>query len=115
MRIRSDLPVVWRRGKRSIATRLRDLNADGMMVESDEEFPLYQCMDISVELPTGPVSMMVVSRTCGTTKQGRGIGVSILAMDHQERLRWTSYYRAALEKAVAKLPHTVSRLLTEKE
>jgi hypothetical protein len=115
MRIRSDLPVVWKRGKRAIATRLRDMSADGMLLETDEEFPLQQCMDITVELPSGPVSMMVVSRLCGTTKQGHGIGVSILAMDQKERIRWTSHYRAALEKAVAKLPRTVSRLLSDKD
>ena len=115
MRIRTDLPVVWKRGRRSIATRLRDMSADGMLLETDEDFPLQTCMDLTIELPTGPVTLMAVSRLCGTTKLGRGIGVSILAMDHRERSRWTAFYRAALKEAVGNLPPSVSRLFVEPE
>jgi hypothetical protein len=110
MRVRSELPVGWKRGRKLIEVHACDVSADGMLLQTDVEYPVNQMMELTVELPSGPVSMVVVSRLCGDTRHGRGIGVSILAMDQLERARWNRYYRETLQDALSDLPETVTRL-----
>ena len=79
----------WKRGGKVIETHLEDVNADGMLISLVDPYPLNQVMDLVVELPTGPIAMLVVSRS----HHGGALGVSILAMDPEDRVRWTEYYR----------------------
>ncbi len=90
---------MWKRGRHPVETRLRDLSADGMFLQTEAPFPVNQVMDLLIALPSGPVSVLAVSRLCGTTQHGTGIGASILAMEPLERARWIAHYRHALDQA----------------
>jgi hypothetical protein len=110
LRVHCELTASWKRGRKVIETRVRDVNADGLLLLTDDEYPVNQMMDLTITLPSGPVSVVAVSRLCGTTRHGRGIGVSILAMDQLDRAEWNRYYRTTLEDELGRLPETVSRL-----
>ena len=89
-RIVTDLPVRWKRGRRIVKTSIRDVNADGVLLLTGEDFPTNYVMDLEVDLPDGTVSMMAVSRDL----HENGIGAEILAMDSTERARWLEFWRA---------------------
>ena len=86
----------WKRGKNVIATRVADISVNGMFLETEHGIVSGQVMDLVVDLPSGPVSFLGVSRQCGDTKHGRGIGVSIFSMEPKDRARWNRHYGAAL-------------------
>jgi hypothetical protein len=83
----------WHRGKRHIATEVVNINAHGMLLRTEELIPLNQLMDVLVHLPTGDVSVMVVSRFVGPTRWGHAIGVEIHVASAIDQTRWTSFYR----------------------
>ncbi len=95
-RCECDLVVVWKRGGLNLRGHVRDVSADGLFVETNATIPLNHVMDVLVDLPSGPVSMLVVSRQCGRTARGQGIGASIFAIEPTERARWTAHYRSML-------------------
>ncbi len=112
MRVRCGLPILWKRGPTKVEAWIRDVNADGMFIETTATIPVNQVMELVVTLPTGPVSVTAVSRLCGSTRQGHGIGVTIFAMEPLERYRWNAHYRGALVTAVKSLPASVASLMT---
>jgi hypothetical protein len=113
MRVHCELPATWKRGRRVVETTVRDVNADGLLVATEEDFPVNQMMDLTITLPSGPVSLLVVSRLCGNTRHGRGIGASILAMEPYDRVSWNRHYRSTLADELGRLPATVARLFTD--
>lgn len=111
LRIRCGLPVVWKRGPKKIEAVIRDVNADGMFIETTATIPLNQMIELVVTLPSGPISVTAVTRLCGPTRHGHGIGVTIFVMEPRERYRWNAHYRDALETAVDRMPASVAALL----
>jgi hypothetical protein len=83
------LPGRWKRGTKVVETHLEDANADGMKLAITTPFPVNQIMDLVIDLPTGPVAMLAVSRE----HHGGGLGVMIFAMSDADRTRWNTWYR----------------------
>jgi len=104
LRVHCDLPVEWRRSGRTVTGRARDLNGDGLFIETDDEIELDHIVDLVVMLPTGPVSFIAVARYARTSRHGRGIGVSIHVMSNEDRARWSAYYRHALRRVLETVP-----------
>src|SRR5262245_41825591 len=89
-RVRCLLHGRWKRGTKVVTTTLEELNADGMRIAFTEPFPVNQIMDLVVDLPTGPVAILGVSRE----HHSGGLGVAIFAMADGDRARWNAYYRS---------------------
>ena len=101
----------WKRGWRDVDARAADMNADGIFIRTDETVELNHMVDISVTLPTGKVTFMGVARFVGSTRHGRGIGVSIHVISKEDRERWLAFYRGAVRDLVETLPAAVQRHL----
>lgn len=110
-RVPCDLPAVWRRGWRRDELRVRDLNADGMYLATDAKVALNYLMDLVIELPDGPLEVLVVARFQGRSRHGPGIGVAIHAIDPDDRKRWHAYHRRLLEQLVDRLPAGIGQHL----
>jgi hypothetical protein len=93
-RVDCELPIIWKRGPKRLRAYVRDLNADGMFIEIDATIERNQLMDLEIDLPTGPVSVLAVSQRNG--EEAGGIGASIFLMDPDEQARWRSHYRTLL-------------------
>src|SRR5262249_24771791 len=79
IRILADLPVRWKRGRQLVSARIVEINEDGLFFETAEHIAPSQLFEITIDLPSGPVSVSAVSRVCGPTKRGTGIGAQIFA------------------------------------
>lgn len=86
-RVPAALPVRWRRGKATVAARAADISLDGMFVETTEAVPPGQVMNLAVELPTGKIEFLGVSRRSGA----HGVGLIIFSMDPKDRARWNRH------------------------
>ena len=94
-----------------MTARVRDLTCDGLFLGLPAVVPLGQIMDLVVALPTGPVELLGVSRFCGRTRMGRGIGIAIHAIAPDHRARWDAHYQVALEEMLRRMPDPVQRIL----
>lgn len=83
----------WKRGKKLVSGRVADINGKGIFLEINEPIAAGQVMDLIVDLPSGPIEFLGVSRQIA---QGRGIGISIFSMDAKDRARWDKLYAATL-------------------
>src|SRR5687768_3894703 len=103
-RIDGAIAIRWRRGTKVITARTINLNAHGLLLQTDETIPLNQLMDLAAELPTGSVSFTAVSRFVGDTQWGHAIGVQIHVASAKDQEAWLKFYREAAA------PLRVSRL-----
>jgi len=94
-RVPGSIPVTWRRGGRLIQVNTINVNAHGLLLQTEETIPLNQLMDLAAELPSGPVSFLAVSRFVGQTKWGHAIGVSIHVASARDQEAWLKFYREA--------------------
>jgi hypothetical protein len=94
-----DLATIWKRGRTPVIGAIRDVSIDGMFLATEAKVPVNQVMDLSIELPTGTVSLLAVSRQCSKTRHGSGIGLTIFAMEPNERKLWVDYYRGVMAEA----------------
>ena len=95
-RARCDFPVTWRRAGRTLAMRAIDFSGRGLFLLTDADIPLHFVMDLVIELPTGAIEVFGVARHISTTKLGRGVGISLMAMSEEETERWWAFYRGAM-------------------
>jgi hypothetical protein len=104
-----DLPALWRRGRRTVNARIRDLNEHGLFLETPEVADLGYVVDLSITLPVGPIEVLGVARFVGVTRYGHGIGVAVYALSRDHRRHWEDFYRTALADLRSKLPVEVAR------
>lgn len=109
-RARCDLAVTWRRAGRSIEVRAVDFSARGLFLLTDGDVDLNFVMDLVIHLPDGPIHVFGVARNVGDRGLGRGVGISLMAMDNDESTRWWAFYRGATEACAAANPSRAYRL-----
>lgn len=85
--------MVWKRGRVTVRSVTRDTSTDGLFIATAEPIAMNQVMDLTVVLPSGPVSLLAVSRRRVRDDAGAGLGVTIFAMEPLERARWNAHCR----------------------
>ncbi len=105
------LPVEWQRDRRLVRATAKDLNRDGLFVEVPTVIFLNQVVELTVTLPTVAISFLAVSRFCGRTRQGHGVGFSVHVMAPEDRRIWDAHYEVELELMLRRLPDPVARML----
>jgi len=98
VRVEASLPVRWLRAQNPVTVAATDLNVHGLFLITPTTIAVGYLMHLEVTLPSGPIRMMVVSRFCGHTNRGHGIGVEIFAIAKLEQRRWLEYYGQLLER-----------------
>lgn len=78
--------------------QVRRCNAHGMFIETPHDAAVGYMMDLTIEMPWGPIACTAVPRFVGDTADGRGIGIEFHVMDHGDRVRWNAYYRGLVEQ-----------------
>jgi len=94
-RVACALPVHWRRYRTQLTGEVRCCNVHGMFIATDHDVPLGYLIDLTIELPTGPISATAIPRYVGDKPDGHGIGVELHVMDSSDRELWSSFYRQA--------------------
>jgi hypothetical protein len=94
-RVTCSLPVRWTRWRQQLTGEVRQCNVHGMFIVTDHDAPLGFMMDLTIELPTGPISCTAIPKFCGEAANGKGIGVELHVMDSGDRDMWHTYYRRA--------------------
>lgn len=112
LRLPVDLTVQWHRGWRHVMAKVHDINLQGLFILTDEKVELNHVLELSVALPTGPISFMAVSRFCGLGKWGQGIGAEIHVIAPCDRETWIAYYRKRHEQAMKALPPALAAQLS---
>jgi hypothetical protein len=85
-----------------VSGEVRLCNVHGMFIatpaEADPDWvaDLGFLIDLTVEMPWGPMSCTAVPRFLGETPSGKGIGVELHVMDRGDRELWNAFYRRAL-------------------
>lgn len=90
------MPVHWTRRRRPVKGEVKLCNMHGMFIETPAEAELGFIIDMTIEMPWGPMSCTAVPRFIGETENGRGIGVELHVMDRGDRELWNAYYRRVL-------------------
>jgi len=91
-RIATNLTIRWHRAGGGVDAVAADINEQGMFVKTELDVQPDEMLHLSVTLPDGPLSMIVVARYVGQTRSGRGVGAEIFLMGDAERQRWTKHY-----------------------
>jgi hypothetical protein len=96
-RVRCAIRGRWLRRSGDVAGEIIDINAHGLFLRTEASVEPNTLMRIEVALPDGPVTLLGVARFAGVAYHGRGIGVSLFAMDDVNSRRWLTHYRALLD------------------
>ena len=92
-RVSTELEARWLRRPWPRPARVLDVSQHGLLLETDEPYPLNHVMDIEVALPDGTVSMLVTSRFVGVCGRGHGIGTSLFAVAPEDLVRWVMFHQ----------------------
>jgi hypothetical protein len=95
------VPVRWLRSGMPVTALGTEINAHGLFLCTTQTIAVGYVMQLELALPGGAIRMMVVSRFCGETAQGRGIGVEIFSIAPTDRMRWVAHYGRLLEQSRA--------------
>jgi len=95
-RVECSIPVRWTRRRQPATGEIRCCNIDGMFIATPHEADVGFILDLTIEMPWGPISCTAVPRFIGETANGRGIGVELHVMDRGDRELWNAHYRRAL-------------------
>jgi hypothetical protein len=90
------MPVRWTRRRRPVTGEVKLCNMHGMFIETPVEVEVGFLLDLTIEMPWGPMSCTAVPRFVGETPNGRGIGVELHVMDRGDRELWNAHYRRVL-------------------
>lgn len=105
VRVACDLPLHWKRRNEWLDTRVLDINANGLFFATAQTIPINQMFDVTVDLPTGGISIAAVSRICGSTVHGVGIGAMIFVIEPRDLAVWSSHYQGLLAALRARVVH----------
>jgi PilZ domain-containing protein len=95
-RVRCTMKGRWLRRTGDVDGEVIDINAHGLFLRTDASIEPNTLMRIEVTLPDGPVTLLGVARFVGVAYHGRGIGVSLFAMDDANSRRWLGHYRSLI-------------------
>lgn len=95
-RVECAIPVHWTRWKQRLTGEIRRCNVHGMFILTPHDAPVGYMMELTIEMPWGPISCTAVPRFVGDGPDGRGIGLELHVMDSGDRDRWASFYRRTL-------------------
>jgi hypothetical protein len=99
LRVECVMPVTWvRRRHQNQVGQVTRCNLHGMFIESPHHVDLNYVVDLTIAMPWGPMSCIVVPRFCGDSLEGRGLGVELHVMDAGDRELWNHHYRRILER-----------------
>ena len=87
-RIALQLTARWLRPGRALPITVADMNAHGLFLADQRDMPLGELQQIEVDLPTGPVRLLVVPRYNVGTEWAGGVGVEIFAASPLDRNLW---------------------------
>lgn len=98
-RIRAELPVIWVRRDRRDELRTADISLEGMFLRTDELIDPGFLVHLEVTLPgENPLIVFAVTRFCGRTMAGAGMGVQFYVLSDHDRRRWQAHYRTLLRE-----------------
>jgi hypothetical protein len=100
-RVTCTLPAHWKRHRQRITGDVLVCNEHGMFIQTEHEADIGYLIDVTVEMPSGPISFTAVPRYVGDAGDGRGhgIGVEVHVMEYGDRARWSAHYRRQLARA----------------
>jgi hypothetical protein len=71
-----------------------DINAQGMFIQTTEAPTIGTLHRVEVDLPDGPLALLVVVKFVGCGVSGSGVGVEIHASDAEAQQRWVDHYES---------------------
>jgi hypothetical protein len=95
-RIVCAIPVRWTRRRKAMSGAVRNCSLHGMFIETSADAEVGFLLDLTLDMPWGPISCTAVPRFVGETRNGRGIGVELHVMDRGDRELWNAHYRRVL-------------------
>ena len=101
-RVACAMPATWTRRRRPVVGEIKLCNLHGMFIATPVEAEVGFLIDLTVEMPWGPMSCTGVSRFVGETAIGHGIGVELHVMDRGDRELWNAHYRRTLAELAAR-------------
>lgn len=111
LRIHCDLPARWSTGEDVGPTRVLNVSADGLLLEGERNLRPGDRLDLVVELADRAVALATEVRFSGPTRHGGGCGVAIVNAPADDQARWQAHYRGLVDRAVAKVPHSIGAYL----
>lgn len=95
-RVACAMPARWTRRRQELSGEVKRCNLHGMFIETGAEVELGFMIDLTIEMPWGPMSCTAVPRYVGVNENLRGIGVELHVMDRGDRELWAAHYRRVL-------------------
>lgn len=98
LRVDCSLPVRWVfRRHQPRAGHVTLCNLHGMFIATSFEVDVNYILDVTIQMPWGPLSAIVVPKFCGHGLEGHGLGVELRVIDPGDRELWNHHYRRILD------------------